>query len=583
MLKRKQVAIVLWALLGTVLLWRSFMGVNWSDETFYIATLNRFFLGDTPFLHEWKAVQLSTLLMYPLFCLYKAFQPQSNDGVMLFFRLVYWVMSAGIAWCVYCNVTTVFEKLNVRGKQFAALLTAAVPMLYVRGNISAPSYNSIGVSAFYLAETVVAKVILNPDNDIRKEMFVVGVLLSVAVVCNPYLALLYIAVLIVTIVQALRKEGRVWIKAFIWLSIGVIVAASVYCTQLFLLVSPQNVLSSIPYLLSDPDYASKKGILYEVLRFVGHFVRLALPTLPISVALITYAFVMQLKQNHTFPKERIAATGVTLCIVQLAIDMFVGYGSSFVFGKAAGALATLAFLLLVIYWDRFLCKVLLYLFVPAGIFAFVANMASNVGANAVAMGTITFCVPSLLIIGYVAPKLNRVLRTGLMLCGILFLIQLFLVRVFVVSRDAPLTELTAQITNGPAAGLYTTPEHKEQYETFVADVETMNQMGLQGTIVFNGLSSMGYLVSEQNCGTYTTFVLNSYGQQKEIYWKEHPEKIPTAFFDMAAEIGKWEDSGAGANPTPNLPMAGDEDVKEWLEQHGYEEVVFDSGVLYYKR
>lgn len=115
------------------------------------------------------------------------------------------------------------------------------------------------------------------------------------------------------------------------------------------------------------------------------------------------------------------------------------------------------------------------------------------------------------------------------------------------------------------------------------DVETINQMGLQGTIVFNGLSSMGYLVSKQNCGTYTTFVLNSYGQQKEIYWQEHPEKIPTAFFDMAAEIGNWEDSGAGANPTPNLPMAGDEDVKEWLGQHGYEEVVFDSGVLYYKR
>lgn len=79
MLKRKQVAIVLWALLGTVLLWRSFMGVNWSDETFYIATLNRFFLGDTPFLHEWKAVQLSTLLMYPLFACIK----HSNHKAMM--------------------------------------------------------------------------------------------------------------------------------------------------------------------------------------------------------------------------------------------------------------------------------------------------------------------------------------------------------------------------------------------------------------------------------------------------------------------------------------------------------------------
>jgi len=57
-------------------------------------------------------------------------------------------------------------------------------------------------------------------------------------------------------------------------------------------------------------------------------------------------------------------------------------------------------------------------------------------------------------------------KTGRILCMAVIcvaLIQTISLRIVNIYRDAPLDELTAKITEGPAAGLYTTPEHLLMY------------------------------------------------------------------------------------------------------------------------
>ena len=120
-----------------ILLWKSFYGFCWSDESFYLSVTDRFFRGDMPIRDEWQPTQLENVLNVPLYALYITVTG-SNDGIYLFFRLVY-VILEGIA------AFSIFTLLKKSVSEFTAFLASMFMLYYSHLNIATISYYTISL------------------------------------------------------------------------------------------------------------------------------------------------------------------------------------------------------------------------------------------------------------------------------------------------------------------------------------------------------------------------------------------------------------------------------------------------------
>ena len=69
-----------------LLLWRCQYSFCWSDESFYLSTVHRFWLGDAPFRDEWNTGQLYAVLLLPFYGAWRALAG-STEGIYLAARV----------------------------------------------------------------------------------------------------------------------------------------------------------------------------------------------------------------------------------------------------------------------------------------------------------------------------------------------------------------------------------------------------------------------------------------------------------------------------------------------------------------
>ena len=96
-----------------VLLIRSFYSFSWSDESFYLTIVHRFWLGERIFQDEWYTTQLSTPLLLPFYSFFE-WITGGNEGIYLYYRIIYWGISTVTAFLI-------FFKLKRWNKTIAAL------------------------------------------------------------------------------------------------------------------------------------------------------------------------------------------------------------------------------------------------------------------------------------------------------------------------------------------------------------------------------------------------------------------------------------------------------------------------------
>ena len=73
-------------LVGVLLRFR--LGVDFTDESWYLAIAQRFALGDKPYVDEIMLMQGASLFTWPFAKLFIAVRG-NNDGIVLFFRALY--------------------------------------------------------------------------------------------------------------------------------------------------------------------------------------------------------------------------------------------------------------------------------------------------------------------------------------------------------------------------------------------------------------------------------------------------------------------------------------------------------------
>lgn len=86
------------------------MGFCWTDESFYVSTADRFYRGSIPLVGEWFRTQMSSILMIPFYALFIAVAG-TNAGVILYFRLLYLLLSTAVAVVYY-----IVLKKNIRNR-----------------------------------------------------------------------------------------------------------------------------------------------------------------------------------------------------------------------------------------------------------------------------------------------------------------------------------------------------------------------------------------------------------------------------------------------------------------------------------
>ena len=234
-------AIVILGICSVFLFIRSFYSFSWSDESFYLTVAHRFWLGERIIADEWYTTQLSTPLLLPFYALYQ-WITGGNEGVYLYFRLLYWGISTFTAFLTYF----VLKKQNSR---IASLICALVYFLYSRANIGGMSYYNVTLTCVLLATLLLYNQICEQKFN-KKKLFLTGILLAFAVVNTPFLAAAYV---IIGAYLLGRKKYRSYFREILMVIVGTGMTAVIYIAYVLQKVSIDELLLNIPHILNEPE------------------------------------------------------------------------------------------------------------------------------------------------------------------------------------------------------------------------------------------------------------------------------------------------------------------------------------------
>lgn len=239
-------------LVGTAvfLLWKCRYGFgNW-DESFYLTVPYRLYQGDALFADEWHLSQMSSVLLLPFVSAYMAIF-KTTAGMILSFRYAYVAVQTAAAVFIYVKL----KKYNI----FGAAAASVFFMIYTPFGINAMSYNSLGITCL----TAACVLLCTNEKERRAEWILCGLFFSAAVLCCPYLAVLYVFFAAAVLINYFsdRKKGAspssaFSVRCFIWTTAGVLAAAAVFLAFVLSRASVSEIFNALPEMLDDPEHES---------------------------------------------------------------------------------------------------------------------------------------------------------------------------------------------------------------------------------------------------------------------------------------------------------------------------------------
>ena len=591
---KKNFAYVVMLLCFAALLWRSFYGFCWTDESFYVSTADRFCRGVVPLVGEWYRTQLSSVVMIPFYKIF-VLATGSTDGIILYFRLLYLVISGGTAFMYY-------RILRRDYPDTVALLAALIVMCYAHFSNATFSYYML--SFIFLCAALIL-IYDNKNNDSIPELIASGILIALSVLSMPAFAAGYVIVMlivfflmIVSAIPAVPAEIRDGIrglnlpkKAFYTL-IGILIPAAIFTVYMLGQVSLPELMNALSYSLVDNEHAEP----------LGYFIRKPNRCLQevfgkwtyISYALIAITLVFQ-----NYLKRHELKYFITIAdVVVFAVMAYLGRGK-------VGYIQAAFFLFMIPVFfvsEKKNHRLFWLMAVPAGLVALIYSSTSSEFLYVMAIG---FAIASgaglCLLYDHVRQitdddmnnhALKSIVQVAATTAAIVLVLVTFGLRMKNVYRDAPIPQLSAKITTGVAKGLYTKEEHLRQYE----DVEGVINEYLKstdkfetvsgnpaGNVLFSKILPWGYVESSLSCAYPTTWRATAYdAKQLEEYYKINKNSSPDVIMVLDTAYGSYDAAGdVEDDHNPNLDEMPDY-WKDYIKDNGFTETRVKCGRLYYK-
>lgn len=556
--KHYKTEIIILVILAIGLVGRSFFSFCQTDESFYAALINRFWNGEKLIQDEWHRAQFYAPLLLPFYGAYISLHG-STEGVILFLRILY------VGFALITSLKLFFLVFEETADPVCAGIMASITMLFSRANISGVSYYNLcmlcAVSAFCSIENAGQPLC-------RNNLFHAcwgGVLLSCAVVCNPFLVPF---VLVAVIVSLLNRKSR---PIFISVIAGIFGMAVIYCLYLVSVTGFQGVLQFLPFVFQNSEQNSlSANLLYMTEQAVRYSKYVAVPALLMSV-------VAAIGKTGKMKSKHIRVLYVFVQTILLGISAVQTISE--INGIILFVLTVVAFPFWLDAWkeEQFITAKRLYSFGIVNAVAFSA--ASNTGLDAATVG---FCISGIGGIWLIKESLfrketsnseediktqNRTVKVETKLVFTIItavvLTPLLCQRLIGVYRDAPLWELDTKLEQGPAKGLYTTQLHAEQYESICDSLAELEKRVPEGRVLYCKNLPWAYLMTGYQYGTCSPWRV--YMTEFETYCVVRPENRPDYICVLNEKVGGWEKSPFHNNPARENPNSFDYEEDFWVQ------------------
>ena len=517
-------------LLGVALLYlsRINMGMAEMDESFYLTIPLRLAQGDALLVDEWHVSQLAGFLTYPLMKVYLWVTGGKTEGIVLHFRYIYLLIQMAVTVAGYMCLR--------KREKWMAVIVSLVYALFTPFGIKALSYNTMGLMATYLF-VVLGLTAFRRD---WLKYVLMGVLLAAAVLCNPYMVVLYGILAVAAFVAWIFVRGKLPWKRFLWLTLGAGVLFILFMGVELSRVTVSQILDSFQFVAGDAAHKSKgfwavfNSFRYYLREYPGYFWWWLIGVLT--------GLTVRKSSPVCFAVISIASIKLTL---HFALDLTNGIGYSAMMiplsftGLAAFLLSEKRRWSLLGGWAiGFLYCLCMSASSNNGIYTF-AN-ASTVGA----------CVGLLMIYDFLAGQLegkalNQLAAVAMvMLIGVQFSAESYVLLNHIFWESGP-KALTTKVEGGHLDGVYTTPGKAKKYQTNLENIASLKEY--EGDhVLFYCRFPGGYLImNDWSNGANSAWLADSVKDLNDArmdeYAKRHPEKTPDVIYVDADSKGVWSD------------------------------------------
>ena len=480
--------------------WRSWYGVDLTDESFYVALPWRFAQGASPFVDETTVAQQAALLVSPFVWVWR--ELVGVDGVVLYVRHLQFLFSLLVATAVFVGLRSVLQSAS------AALLASVAAVAFVPFDIHSLSYNTLG-SGLFTAGCLLAFRSLAPQSSVWW-LVAAGLCHGFAVFAYPSLA---VAVVMAFAARLVLEPPR-WrreILAFALPSLGV------FCGAMGVVAGSAGIHSVAEGYRRSSKYlghSASAGKLDDVFHHQWttlHYWYLLLPALGLLLVAWRYRRPLAVPLLLLLP---------LLCLPVAAGRALDSYTSSLEFVSHYGALALP---LLVLVWPRPDAR---RLFAAVWVPALLAGLATALSSN---NGGVNFGVgflPAIFVTtAFFVWALEDAAAPQLAVWPAVVVPALLLVLGWPVYRDGPVSTLDATVSSGPFAGLHTSLNKKLWLEEIGRDLDRVSP---HCRIVFFRDFPGGYLLSHSRADTSSAWIAtiaqdktDAYQQTFLRYWQRH--------------------------------------------------------------
>lgn len=505
---------------SVLLLWRATRGFDWSDDTYASAIVCRILQGDALFKEIWDIHQFSAVILVPLFWIYGRIA--GTTGLILFSRIFMVLVLSAESICVF---------LRFRKNSGCIWSTLAAILLLSFGYNFGLTYNTMMIEAFLLAFLLIP----TSSNDKWKNTRYLfsGFISATAVQAYPTT----IIVLVIFLIY-IRKKERNYRRAITMYISGCLFVALKFLIFLSINSSFDAAIHNLHYLFMDPEHSSKHFSIIDHVKSIIAMIRL-----PGILILIAYLTALVSRFTKLANKKLLSNLAIYALVAFIMVDVL---STSRSFGKneikyhlyfSISLLLPVVWLLQGTKWDD-----LLFIWI-ASVFASVAvNMATNNGASFYVYPYLFAAMATLLYIGktiklsFATNNLReRILRKGTIVLSYAMVLFVFLSGFLYTYRDDKLESLDTQLKSGPAAGLFTTQTHAEQYQL---TIDTINEyVPINANVLYTKLLPFGYMCSETRPATPRLWRTNLDYELFEEYYQINPQKKPDAIYIVNESYG----------------------------------------------
>ena len=502
-------------LIFVILLINNFYTFCWSDESFYISSVHRLVNGDCLFTDEWHPTLFYEPLLLPFYHLY-VFFTGGTEGIYLTARIAQLLLR--LSTCLF-----LFFTLRKQSGNIPAMVSAVLLMPFLRANIKGLSYYALSLDFFLLGILYLYNFYLIKKNYIQT--FLAGLFFAFAVLCNPFVAFIYIGYSVWYLAKSIKKKESIKPGLFIWG--GTVLAASFYILYLCKTSTFVGFLSSFHNIFETPNY--QKTSLYDTLisplkKYIVNLLKPYKYSLPFFIASTITLLVFKIKKIGLSKKIEfpILVLNIIFFIYNLKIKRS-NPGSIFV------ALTFFACILILLYQDKIIDKnkYILFFAIPGILLSVAWSYCSDTKYTVFPIGY-SMAMPAMICLIYelssVAFSNHRIrnIFTILLFC-ILTTMSLFQ-RFYYIYRDRKNSELVCKIEAGPAKGLFTEEKRKQKYDTVYTVISKISADYPGKSIYITPMIPWAYLLLDSKYAGPSTW--RGYLDDKQVYNYFEKDKHP---------------------------------------------------------